>query len=176
MNAKTLTGLLTLSLLIAGPCNTARATARFGGIPTPPHVTITYGPCPDAPEAAGCASYDPPVIYLRDRDPFTRQHELGHLADNQLLTELERARLQPLLGAPAGTPWDNGTDPACTPGHVCPSERFADAYATCRLRYWPGFSPSTRSTMWESGGYGYDPRTNKRQARVCYAIRAFLTT
>jgi hypothetical protein len=47
---------------------------------------------------------------------------------------------------------------------VCPSERFADAYATCRLR----FSPDGQ---W-ADGYGYAPSVRAHR-RVCAAIRRY---
>ena len=56
-----------------------------------------------------------------------------------------------------------GHDQQCV-GTVCPSERFADAYATCRLTWSP-------DGQW-ADAYGYlpSPRTH---CRVCAAIRRY---
>src|SRR5919201_4721423 len=120
----------------------------MNGIPGPPVVTVVHGACPDAPEGGSCADPARAVVYLDSDDDFTRQHELGHLFDAQLLDDAERAALAPLLDAPADPPWDAGTDAECI-DVVCPSERFADAYATCRLKWSPGGD-------W-ADGYGYSP-------------------
>ena len=82
--------------------------------------------------------------------------------------------LAPLLGASDGTPWDAGTGLAACAGEVCPSERYADAYAACRL----GWSPDGRRGRdgrihgeW-AVAYGYTP-TARTHRRVCAAIRRY---
>jgi hypothetical protein len=146
-------------LLAAAPAQ----AGTLNGIPGPRTVTVEYGPCPDSEDGGSCADTERAIVYLDDDDDFTRQHELGHLFDAQRLDGPERAALARLLDAPDDAPWDAGTDEQCD-DTVCPSERFADAYATCRLR----FSPDGE---W-ADGYGYAPSVRTHR-RVCAAIRRY---
>jgi hypothetical protein len=153
-------------LALAAPA----AAAPLHGLRTPPYVTVVHASCPDAPldDPADCADTTSAIVYLMSgAGAFARQHELGHLYDAQFLDDTERAAITPLLGA--GGPWDQGTGDDCGP-RGCPSEKFADAYATCRLGLWP-LPRHGVSTGWEMH-YDYAPSTNKRQTRVCSAIRA----
>jgi hypothetical protein len=138
----------------------------LNGIPGPLAVTVEYGPCPDSDGGGSCADTQQAIVYLDSDDDFTRQHELGHLFDAQRLDGSERSGLAQLLGAPADAPWDVGTDEQCLEA-VCPSERFADAYATCRLK----FSPDGEWA--DAYGYTPSPRTHRR---VCAAIRRYADT
>lgn len=90
---------------------------------------------------------------------FRLEHEKGHLADRQYLTAAERALLVPLFGYPPGMPWDLGT----TTHGGSPDERFADAYAACRL----GLSPD--GGEWVMTQSGYAP-TARQHRRACIAI------
>jgi hypothetical protein len=149
---------LMIAALLAFPA-LAQAKA-FQGVPSPSRVHVVYAPCPDI--GGTCADTASAIIYLDDpTDRFARQHELGHLADSQLLDDAERSELTPLLGAHGV--WQQLTGVACGDGSSCPSERFADAYATCRL----GMRPSGGG--WEDA-YGYAPRSDHTQARVCATI------
>jgi hypothetical protein len=165
-----------VALLAVLMCLVAPATAPgyMNGVPSPPHVTVVYAPCPVTGDGS-CAMGE--VVYLYDHEPYTRQHELGHLVDWQRLDDVERAILQPPLGAPAEVPWVNGTGVACA-GRLCPNERFADAYATCRLGMWPQVHRTRGGLVvgaWESY-YGYAPETNYAQRRNCGLIRQFLSS
>jgi hypothetical protein len=130
-------------------------------IPSPSRVHVVYAPCPDT--GGTCANTATATVYLDDRsDQFARQHELGHLADDQLLDDAERSALTPLLGAQGA--WHQLIGAECGQGSHCPDERFADAYATCRL----GLTPDRGH--WEDS-YGYAPRNDRAQARTCAAIK-----
>jgi hypothetical protein len=150
-------------LLLAAHVPPAHA-GTMNGIAGPSAVSVEYADCPGYPDGGSCADPERAIVYLADDDAFTRQHELAHLYDAQRLDDGERAELAALIGAPAGTAWEVGTGESCT-GSVCPSERFADAYATCRL----GWSPSGGD--W-ADAYGYEP-TPRAHRRVCAAIRRF---
>jgi len=145
----------------------------MNGVPSPPHVKVAYAPCPDTGEGT-CSSTD--TVYLTTRDRYTRQHELGHLAAWQLLDDAEQNAMEPLLGVSKPTLWNNGTGEDCY-GRKCPSELFADAYASCRL----GMLPEGRRRdgvivgSWETA-YGYWPETNASQRRTCRAMRRYLAT
>jgi hypothetical protein len=143
-------------------------------VPLPPgDVTITRAECPAFPgERATCAYMDTGAIYMAELDRFSLAHELGHVFDARVLTEPERARLARLLGMD-GAPWENGTGEHCTVDAPCPSELFADAYATCATR---GDDIRPRRTrrgalvFTEVNAYGYRP-TPRQHRRVCRAIR-----
>ncbi len=135
----------------------------MNGVPGPLSVTVVHDACPDMAGEGSCADTERAIVYLDSDEEFTRQHELGHLFDAQRLDGAERAALAELLDAPADAPWDAGTDEQCIEV-VCPSERFADAYATCRLKWSPGGE-------W-ADGYGYAPSARTHR-RVCAAIRRY---
>jgi hypothetical protein len=142
------------------------APARAGsmnGIPGPLDVSVVHGECPFYADGGSCADPVRAIVYLDTDDEFTRQHELGHLYDAQRLDAGERAALARSLDVPARTPWDAHTGPDCVTT-TCPSERFADAYGTCRL----GWTPDGE---W-ADAYGYDP-TARTHRRVCAAIRRY---
>jgi hypothetical protein len=146
-------------LLAAAPAQ----AGTLNGIPGPFSVTVEYGPCPSYADGGSCADIERAIVYLDSDDEFTRQHELGHLFDAQRLDRAERAALGQLLDVPDDAPWDAGTDAQCVDA-VCPSERFADAYATCRLKLSP-------DGEWADGyGYAPSPRTHRR---VCASIRRY---
>lgn len=122
-----------------------------------PNATLVRAPCPDG-SGVPCTIRTTDTVYVpAGTSRFAVQHELGHLYDEQRLDDGERAKLQRLMGLPPG-PWRAGTGLA---GVRSPSERFADAYAACRLR----LDPEGR---WESA-YDYQP-TSRQHARMCRTI------
>lgn len=141
--------------LLAAP---ARADTLHG-IPAPP-VTIIHAACPDLDAPSECAIGD--VIYTpANADRFAVQHGIGHEFDHAYLDDGERHALIGRLGL-TDRPWRTGTGLA---GLRSPSERFADAYAACRL----GLDPKGERTPWETG-YDYQP-TRKALRLVCSTIR-----
>ncbi len=157
---------LVATLALAAP---AAAVATMNGIPTPPRVTVVHAECPDV--GGSCADAYQEAIYLAPgADRFDRQHELGHLFDAELLDDAERNALTPLLGVDA--PWEQGTGEDCWSA-ACPSERFADAYAACRLKLYPEGHRRREHvvTDWQTA-YGYNP-TVAVHRRMCRAIMRF---
>lgn len=101
-------------------------------------------------------------------DRFAREHEFGHIFDAQALTAADRSRFIGLLRLPVATPWNSGTAEDCAL-RACPSELFADAYATCRL----GMRPERHkdgSSGWVIA-YGYHPKP-KQHRRICSTMAA----
>lgn len=147
--------------LVAAP--TAPASMR--GIPGPLHVTVVHAPCPTSPLAVACADLDTATVYVEDsKDRFTVQHEVGHVFDTQRLNDRERGALARLLHSKV--PWSapgpqNFFDDAPIPA----GEKFADAYAACRL----GLNPDTG--VWETG-YDWYP-TGSQQRHMCATIKRF---
>lgn len=133
------------------------SASAMRGIPAPAVVTVAAS-CPDgsgAPCSAGSTIYIPPGT-----EPFALQHEIGHAFDAYYLDAGERHRFQTLAKTDGGL-WSPGT--GMTPeGLRSPAEKFADAYAACRL----GLTPSENWTE----SYGYMP-TRKQHRAVCSFIK-----
>lgn len=143
-----------LTLMFGSPVS---AEAR-NGIPSP-KVTVLAESCPDG-SGGPCANQESRTIYLpTGTSSFAREHELGHIFDVQYLSEGERNRFQTL--AKIKGEWNPGTG-ATAAGMRSPAERFADAYAACRL----GLVPGANWTV----GYGYNP-TRKQHRAVCGFLR-----
>lgn len=122
-----------------------------------PAATVVRAPCPDS-AAVACTARASATIYVSaGADAFAVEHERGHLFDAQRLDDGERAKLERLLGLP-GRPWRSGTG---LEGLLSPSERFADAYAACRL----GLDPNGR---WRTA-YDYQP-SRRTFMRTCATI------
>lgn len=154
------------ALALAQPAAASAGVARPSA---PPRAAVTMAPCPDGAPGA-CTAADSATVYLDgDRSRFALQHELGHLVDAQLLDAGERRAIQRVMGT-AGHPWwGSGTGLACR-GRVCPSERFADAYATCRLGW--DARPRRIGGAWGLSwtvAYGWAP-TPRRQRLACAVI------
>jgi hypothetical protein len=159
-------------LLAAAP-----AASAAPSMPRPTGVKVIYSACPGAPAAAGCAYADNAAIiagiygdachnpdgciYLANHDRFNRLHELGHVWDEQNLTDTQRGWFTRLLGARPGRPWLTGLT-----GDPAPGEQFADAYANCVI----GNGFGRRAGSWETG-YDYNFRA-RRHRRICIAIEA----
>jgi hypothetical protein len=131
-------------------------------VPTAPAAAvIRVGLCPGLESVGGCYRYDAEgdSVYLRDptvplAGRFEFFHELGHMYDDRVLTDQDRATFLRTMGY--GSQWWTKTDP--------PAERFADAYALCAM--W------RRPTSFIIGGdYGYRP-TPRQYRRVCALIRS----
>lgn len=138
----------------------AAFAATLALIPAPT-ATIVYGPCPVG-DTVECTDRATATIYRTPgADRFALEHARGHLYDAQRLSAGERTKLQRLLALP-GRPWRTNTGP--TGALASPSERFADAYAACRLR----LDPISR---WESA-YDYQPSRRGFQKTCATIARA----
>jgi hypothetical protein len=123
-----------------------------------PAAQIIAEPCPAQSEvvAPGACAYSDGRVYLpAGADRFVREHELGHVFDAQRLDAGERRKLKRILGLPVSAAW------AAPGSYEGGSERFADAYAACRLQ----MDPDGR---WESS-YDYTP-TRAAFRQVCATI------
>jgi hypothetical protein len=150
-------------------------------VPLPPRMpTVIHGPCPDNPDVVACAATevtpdgaggyvcaDPDgCIWLTDRDRFTRDHELGHVFDAQVLDDRDRARFTRLLGFPRGRPWFAAN------GGTSPGEDFADIYAMCRLNITPWGHRRKNGTIVGSTPISYDSMPSAARYRaMCSAMR-----
>jgi hypothetical protein len=101
-------------------------------VPTPPELVSVYeeqGPCADA---LGCAErnaiYFPHVAILGE---FVAEglfdHELGHAFDDQVLTEVDHAEFESLLGESSPWEWEDDSTES-------PQEVFAESYSYCARR------------------------------------------
>lgn len=161
----------------------AIVAARFD-VPLPPgDATVLRGvPCPDSLVDACTVLDRGGIIYLppdpgRRLDAFVLAHELAHLFDDRVLTDVDRARMMRLLGVP-GLDWyaSGRTGSDCGP-RDCPAELFADAYAGCALDLSPAGDSWARYFRVHGGrgvelttSYGHAP-TRRHQATLCQAIR-----
>jgi hypothetical protein len=113
--------------------------------------------CPGMTDGPACYSPDTNTIYVR-QPGFAFQHELGHAFDAANLDDGERSRFIHITHLRG--PWRQGT--GFTAGGLrSPSEKFADAYAACRLRLDP-------RREWETG-YDWTP-SPRLHRRVCAFI------
>ncbi len=128
-------------------------------VPTPGGVvTVRLERCPVGPtDAAGCVIAGTSTIYLRPEGRFKDRflHELGHIYDETVMTDLRRARFERLLHKRGATAWA-----ASAPDG--PSEQFAEAYSMCARH------PALRAMAY--GMYAYSP-TPARHQRICALIR-----
>lgn len=159
-------------------------------VPLPPvrhvHRTRRIGQvC--GPDAQAC-THGTTVFAAVHAGRFAVAHDLGHLFDREILARQPDTRtvLMRDLGLRPGA-WTSdrtvtdrttgqpivqertGTD--CTP-QDCPNEVFADAYASCRLHMLPiHYDQQGRRVFGWTTAYGWLPRTNRVELRVCQAIR-----
>lgn len=121
-------------------------------------AVVSYGPCPGVPDAYGCA-IRPNVIYLSTVDAAgqplpswllrqNRNHELGHIADYNLLTNADRGTFEALMHM--RRPWVDPPD--------SPHEQFAEAVRWC--------AHSTRWPRSGGGGFGYRPTVHQHR-KIC---------
>jgi hypothetical protein len=124
---------------------------------------IVYGHCPGLETAGGC--YLGNTIYVLDRHSrFSIYHELGHAFDEQMMDAGERNRFAHLVGmADLKWTWADDMDGALVQAPGTPAERFADAYAACRMGLIAG-----AGHIWKSG-YGYYPRARQHRL-ICGVI------
>lgn len=155
-----------LLLLVALALAPATASARMP-MPGPPvRVVHAQGPC--SADASECVDEDG-TIYMRGRDRFTRAHARGHVFDQRVLTDSDRAWFTHLFGFADGTPWQAG-DVRVSPISAGPIEYFADAYAACDVHQIAGPRRVHGALVidWKSST-GYMP-TRRQQRRACIAI------
>jgi hypothetical protein len=132
-------------------------------VPTPPgKVSLHLEPCPGASsDAAGCAMLDDGAIYLGPdgRAKATFFHELGHIFDAAVMTDLPRLRFAAVMHLSG--PW------VAAPYTNPPGEQFAEGYALCARH-------RTIRGIW-GGGYLYTPDAQQHR-RVCALIRQAAVT
>lgn len=137
-------------------------------MPTPPSAPVVRDVCPYAEWAQGCVDGD--TAYVKPgAGPFVYWHELGHLYDDQVLSDAHRAKYQALTN-------DHGEWLPDWSPDGSPSERFADAYAICAMHatgrrqygmtWWD--RPGDRVYV-SAGSYGYT-QPLRRHRRVCQLI------
>jgi len=122
-------------------------------------VTLLLIGCPALPRAAGCVyASRPREVYMRRdvRDPHAvLLHELGHVYDLTVLSDVDRAAVRKLFGVPAGRKWWSGETPL--------AEWFAEGYSWCARR-------ARVSSLRGEALYRYDP-TPSQHRRLCTLIR-----
>lgn len=137
--------LIVLGLLIlAGFLSPAYAQTWRADVPLPPHwpTVHRHTQCPGLPDASGCvAPVNDPIcgdpagcVWLAGTNRYDRMHELGHIFDQQVLTDVDRQRFTRLLGLKG--PWVHVTTKpggGATESWGSPNEWFADAYAHCAM-------------------------------------------
>jgi hypothetical protein len=138
--------------LLAAPTASHAANVAAQVAATP----VSYTACPGYPEAEGCLTAD--TIYVNSGGRGTLEHERGHMFDRVALTDDDRAWFARLVGMPR-QPWISQD-----PGTESPSERFADAYAACKLH------KRARLGRAELTGYGFVIQADGRYKRICLAI------
>lgn len=143
--------------VIAGDWGRHSVLASRFHVPLPTAYVHT-AECPYAPghPCAGLETREAWVPHGSDR--FTLAHELGHLYDEQTLTDTGREWFRTAMRAPAGGWWKEWGA----------AEWFADFYALCALGY------DLRRINSAPGGYISHP-SRQRLSRVCNRIRSTAT-
>jgi hypothetical protein len=124
------TGTLVVALLLLA------APAANAGVPAPPRVTYIHARPPGMEtDPTFRAGADGETIYYVGRlDPFVRNHELGHVFDDELLNDGDRHFFTRMMGLRG--PWVQAPTEvlgALQGGDRSPNEWFADWYANARL-------------------------------------------
>jgi hypothetical protein len=164
------------AVLLAAPAHADAALKRPARPPLPdPMPQMTIGECPGEGEAAGCYIgigeadingnvYAHGATFTVDRSRFARLHELGHAYDATMMDAGERNRFASLMDmSDLLWTWSDDIDGAIVQSPGTPAEKFADAYAACRM----GLVVGSGHTWWT--GYGYFP-TARQHRRICGVI------
>src|SRR4051812_5392944 len=164
-----------LGLLLPASANAAVKRPARPPLPNP-MPTVTIGECPGREgEAAGCYIgigeadmngnvYAHGATFTVDRTRFARLHELGHAYDATMMDASERNRFASLMDmSDLLWTWSDDLDGAIVQSPGTPAEKFADAYAACRM----GLIVGSGHTWWT--GYGYFP-TARQHRRICGLI------
>jgi hypothetical protein len=130
-------------------------------VPRAPQVKWVNAPPPGGwwPDARAAAD-DTTIYYNRDADRRDKQHELGHLFDEQVLSDSERVRLSRIMRVKGDWVQDHYDEKGNPTGQVSPTEAFADWYGNARMGQGPGFKQRTKygpAERWDPG-YGVNPR------------------
>jgi hypothetical protein len=131
--------------------------------PAPPRSNIVYGDLSDAPTNAGPVggySEGENIHVLPGVDQYTVAHEMGHLLDNQVLSDGDRNFFARLLQTSPGA-WNRGTGAAG--GYHSPSEAFADYYAAAATNYDP--RPKRKGKAVSGGGVDSYTRIGPKRLR-----------
>jgi hypothetical protein len=171
---KSLTSLALAALALAA-CSPA---AEAAPPPLPrPMPEVVRAPCPGLDDAAGChigagqadpagRTYERGAVFVAVPGRFARLHELGHAFDATMMDAGERERFSRILRL-RDLLWtwsyEEGGALIQDPGTL--AEKFADAYAACRLGLRVG-----SGRPWETG-YGYYP-TARQHRRACALVSA----
>jgi hypothetical protein len=170
--------LVTLAMGVLGvSASDASARQRIAQPPLPdPMPEMLIGECPGSgDEASGCyigigeadangVVYAHGATFTVDRTRFTRLHELGHAYDATMMDAGERNRFARLMGMnDLLWTWADDVDGVLIQAPGTPAEKFADAYAACRM----GLIVGSGHTWWT--GYGYFP-TARQHRRICGLI------
>ena len=164
-----------LALLLAP----AAAQAKWhSAAPLPPRwPTITHAGCPGVPDAAGCVidwigpecqDANGCVWLSNDHGRYDRMHELGHVFDHQVLTDVDRQRFTRMMGL-GDRPWvvlSTQPDGLVRDDGDSPNESFADAYAMCTM----GIDGRGGGARYQLAPYYFAP-TPRQYDQLCAAIR-----
>lgn len=173
-----LVALLALGFLGLGATAQAHVSYKRPVRPPLPPAAPSYGTDDGSicgQDTNGCYDATSNRVLFVHPNRWTRQHELGHVADAQAMSDAERSEFLRLvvgglghIEADAGW-WGYDDQDAYIFGAA---EVFADAYASCRLGRLPQPRPNAHGIIVGSwpGSYGYDPDTNARQRRICARI------
>jgi hypothetical protein len=167
--------LVLAALLLVLPAS-AQARQHIARPPLPqPMPQIITSECPGDADAGGCyigageadingRAYAHGAAYTVDGNRFAVLHELGHAYDATMMDAGERNRFARLAGMnDLLWTWSDDVNGALVQGSGTPAERFADAYAACRMALVVG----SGHTWWTS--YGYLP-TARQHRRICKTI------
>lgn len=149
--------LIVMSVAILAPAvANARYTTAMPPLPNP-MPTVIHTMCGPSPDLFECYAPDSNTLWVDGSDGFNLNHGLGHAFDRSNLSDGERSRFMSLVSMHGA--WVSGTGAA---GNSSPNERFADAYASCRLRLDP-------DREWQAS-YNYNP-TRAQHRKVCAFIK-----
>jgi hypothetical protein len=98
---------------------------------------ITVSPDMSLCEGNGACALGDTIYYNGQVDIAALAHELGHTFDAHVLSDVDRSRLEALMGYTAGTPWfgcEYVAQPGCIDYSESPQETFANSYANCTNR------------------------------------------
>lgn len=140
-------------------------------------LTVHYWACPFFKDGGSCSTPETAEIWIAPgTGAFDYWHEVGHVFDQQALTDQARAWMTARLGFAAGTAWDPTpaqSEPLQINAPRTPSEVFADAFAACWLGMKPGGvrRHGMRFVEWMTG-YSYYP-TVRQHRRICNGIAVY---
>jgi hypothetical protein len=148
-------------------------------VPTP-NVTVAMflAPCPEQfdGDVEACTYVDAPITIYFDPahhpDRFGFLHEIGHIFDATLMTDVDRIRFRAIMHDTNPDWWGQYPDVS---DYDNPGERFADAYSLCALRRRLVADSLDNDLRWhgpnDGSGYDYFP-TEFQHRKVCKLIQS----